>query len=388
MPSIVMFYENLAEKFVKNRLKFTVYASVLLGNFPYCCRKSNELDRKSKILVSLLKYLWGFYFLVLTVLVLQRLQSYSTDSFSIFQSLAFVRESFYLHYVFMSLKSLFHGKRKQSLVRLLGKIHRYSKKTSATTSIRFNGFDVVFAILYIVLMVTYIYQFGFVMSPSTPTLQTFSLVHLFKYNLEVVLLYTFLRQFGNFYADIGRALDKLFDEQKRNIFVCSRNPGYLNDYLTGSQIRNLGKRILSLYELMEDFNVLYGSRLLNLFATVILIILTKIDAIASFIELTIIITFVNIALSLIFTSDAIITEGQDIFNAAYWFYLQSPDPSLQKEELRRFIFKMKYLTPVISAADFFTIKKSTLTALCSGLTTHSIVMIQLGYSKFNKHVTH
>ncbi|CAH1112613.1 unnamed protein product [Psylliodes chrysocephalus] len=90
----------------------------------------------------------------------------------------------------------------------------------------------------------------------------------------------------------------------------------------------------------------------------------------------------NYGLAIIFTSDSIMVKCEKLLNSAYHQQLQALEMSLLRVELKRFIVKLKHFKPVISAADFFEIKRITILNLIIGITTYSIIMLQLGDTKF------
>lgn len=96
--------------------------------------------------------------------------------------------------------------------------------------------------------------------------------------------------------------------------------------------------------------------------------------------------FQNYGLAIIVSSDSLMVECEKLLYSAHHYQSQTLKMSLLSVELKRFIAKLKHFKPIISAADFFEIRRPSILSMISGITTNSIIMIQLGDAKFEKNL--
>ncbi|CAH1112614.1 unnamed protein product [Psylliodes chrysocephalus] len=148
-----------------------------------------------------------------------------------------------------------------------------------------------------------------------------------------------------------------------------------------AEIRKFGQKILHFSDMLQEFNLLYGDRLMAVLASLLMLILAFYKH-KNTMQGILVASFINYSLAIIFTSDSIMVECEKLLNSAYHQQLQALEMSLLSVELKRFIVKLKHFKPVISAADFFEIRRITILNLISGITTYSIIMLQLGDAKF------
>ncbi|CAH1099469.1 unnamed protein product [Psylliodes chrysocephalus] len=159
----------------------------------------------------------------------------------------------------------------------------------------------------------------------------------------------------------------------------------LDDYLMAAKIRKFGQKILLFSDMIQEYNFLYGGRLMNVLAGVLIIIL------AFYKQLNLgqamwVASFINYGLAIIVSSDSLMVECEKLLYSAHHYQSQTLKMSLLSVELKRFIAKLKHFKPIISAADFFEIRRPSILSMISGITTNSIIMIQLGDAKFEKNL--